>query len=363
MPSLLWDEGTAYDLFVSLNVLHRPVTFGVRPSWAAGVRSRLPASQREYIEKIQSFLPVPLSWLYLLPAEAKNAAGALNTLAQLPAAERLTSLLITPTTPIEATVALHQLALCQTWSSAEQEVLRTVLLRRGIFPRPNTMKNLCEAWIDLSAAGEQLLQALNTYYQVFFKEEEERIRPFLQASMKEAQNLATKLPLTQLLEELSHGVRFEQAKSTSRVILVPSYWSSPLVFYDHLSGEASALNQPPASHTPLMMLFGIRSDSHDLTPGETLPQDLVDAMKAIAVPTRLRILRYLSGSPLTPSELSKRLRLRPPTVIHHLNELRLAGLVEIRVPADGERAYQLRRDALMDTLSLLTEFLTPERIS
>ena len=109
------------------------------------------------------------------------------------------------------------------------------------------------------------------------------------------------------------------------------------------------------------MAFDLIPD--DLTPGETLPQDLVDAMKAIAVPTRLRILRYLSGSPLTPSELSKRLRLRPPTVIHHLNELRLAGLVEIRVPADGERAYQLRRDALMDTLSLLTEFLTPENIS
>src|SRR5512135_452092 len=100
MPTIRWDEGTAYDFFVSLYVLHRPEKFGLRPSWAAGVRSRLPAPQRDFLEKVQSFLPVPLSWLYLLPAEAKNVAGALHTLVQIPAAERLPSLLITADTPI-----------------------------------------------------------------------------------------------------------------------------------------------------------------------------------------------------------------------------------------------------------------------
>ena len=119
MTVLFWDEGTAYDLFVSLYVLHRPATFGVRPSWAAGVRSRLPAAQRDFLEKVQSFLPVPLSWLYLLPAEAKTAAGALHALAQLPTAERLPLLFITADTPIEARNALREITLRQTWSSAE----------------------------------------------------------------------------------------------------------------------------------------------------------------------------------------------------------------------------------------------------
>ena len=99
MPALNWDEGTAYDFLVSLFVLHHPTLFGARASWAAGVRSRLPTTQREFLEKVQSYLPVPLSWLYLLPAEAKNTAGALLTLAQLPAAERLPSLPITAETP------------------------------------------------------------------------------------------------------------------------------------------------------------------------------------------------------------------------------------------------------------------------
>ena len=47
LPRLLWDWGTAYDLFVSLDVLHDPTYFGVRGSWAAGVRARLPAAVRE----------------------------------------------------------------------------------------------------------------------------------------------------------------------------------------------------------------------------------------------------------------------------------------------------------------------------
>ena len=96
------------DFIVSQDVLHRPAVFGARASWAAGVRSRLPTAQRDYLEQVQSFLPVPLSWLYLLPAEAKTAAGALHALAQLPlpsACHRCSSLLITANTPIEAITA------------------------------------------------------------------------------------------------------------------------------------------------------------------------------------------------------------------------------------------------------------------
>jgi DNA-binding transcriptional ArsR family regulator len=348
MPSLNWDEGTAYDFFVSLYVLHRPAMFGARASWAAGVRSRLPSAQRDFLEKVLSFLPVPLSWLYLLPAEAKNTAGALLALTQLPAAERLPSLLITAETPIEVITALRNINLRQTWTSAEQEVLRAALLRREISSRPNTIFNLCEAWLDLTASGELLLQALNTYYQVFFQEEETRIQPYLQAGLRYAQEQALLQTLPQLLEGLSHGVHFEQAETAQEIILVPSYWSSPLVFYSRLPSDR------------LLVLFGSHPVTHDLTAGETLPADLVDTMKAIADPTRLRILRYLAGCPQTPSQLARLLRLRPPTIVHHLNALRLAGLVEINLPADGERGYSLRREALNQAISLLIDFINPD---
>ena len=41
-----WDIGTAYDFFASLVVLHNPEMYGLPGSWAAGVRSRLPAAAR-----------------------------------------------------------------------------------------------------------------------------------------------------------------------------------------------------------------------------------------------------------------------------------------------------------------------------
>lgn len=100
-----------------------------------------------------------------------------------------------------------------------------------------------------------------------------------------------------------------------------------------------------------MVLFGAHSEAHELTPGETLPPALVERMKAIADPTRLRILRYLASGPMRPSDLARRLRLRPPTVIHHLNALRLAGLVVIILHSEDDRGYQLRREALNETLS------------
>ena len=48
-PQLTWEIGTVYDLFTSLNVIHDPARYGLRGSWAAGVRSRLPVEQREFL--------------------------------------------------------------------------------------------------------------------------------------------------------------------------------------------------------------------------------------------------------------------------------------------------------------------------
>ena len=47
LPELAWDIGTAYDFFISLSVLHTPEEFGLRASWAAGVRSRLSSAHRK----------------------------------------------------------------------------------------------------------------------------------------------------------------------------------------------------------------------------------------------------------------------------------------------------------------------------
>ena len=62
-PKISWDFGTAYDLFISLYVLHHPDVFGLRPPWAAGVRSRLTSEERRTLEIAQDGIYSPFHWI------------------------------------------------------------------------------------------------------------------------------------------------------------------------------------------------------------------------------------------------------------------------------------------------------------
>ena len=100
MTKLLWDTGTAYDFFVSLFVLHYADEFGLRPSWAAGVRQRLSSPQREFLVHLTSFAGISLAWVLGL-ARPKDVATALQAVADLAPADRLPALTLTPETPPE----------------------------------------------------------------------------------------------------------------------------------------------------------------------------------------------------------------------------------------------------------------------
>lgn len=344
-PALSWDLSTAYDLFVSLYVLHHPHRFGLRPSWAAGVRSRLPPGQREFLEKAQSFLPVPLRWLYLLPAGARDAADAVSTLAKIPTAERLATLSHTSEHTPEFTATLRSLSSRQSWTPAELEVIRAFYQRRDIPLKSAALLNLCQAWAHPAEFGDRYLEALQSYYRLFFIEEEQRIRPLLVSGVEHARELARHCSTERLLDTLSHGVHFSDLHSYREVILAPSVWSTPLVFYT------------PIDSTRLFILFGCRPAAQPLTPSASAPEPLVLRLKALADPSRLTILRHLAESPATPGELARYLRLRSPTVVHHLQLLRLAGLIEITLLPSGERRYALRREALQETLPALEAYL------
>ena len=149
----------------------------------------------------------------------------------------------------------------------------------------------------------------------FFSEEEKRILPALQDTVRDAKSLAEKMSLKELLNQLSQGVRFEldMKDSMKRIIMVPSFWTTPLALLAHLDNNFENW----------IFMFGGRPANSSLVPGETVPELLHQTLKALADPTRLRILRYLAQEPLAPAELARRLRLRPPTVIHHLDALRL----------------------------------------
>ena len=130
----------------------------------------------------------------------------------------------------------------------------------------------------------------------------------------------------------------------SKLIFTPAFWTTPLILFDKFDKDT------------LFLTFGARPMDMSLIPGESLPDGLVRSLKALADPTRLKILFYLSHEGLAPSEIARRLHLRAPTVTHHLNELRLAGLVNMTIQGQ-ERKYTARHETLQATFTNLQDFL------
>ena len=337
MTALLWESGTAYDFFISLQVLHQAAAFGLRPAWAAGVRQRLSAPRREFLEKVCSYSVVPLEWIHALP-EPRDSATALSASADLEAAARFEALTLPTDASDEVRTALGAIAARGKWTADEKDLLLKNYDYRGQRLKPVGLEQLLRAWSDPVEAGRRLQAGLEEYARAFFAEEEARLRPALERALERARTLAGSRSVAGLVEQLSHGVQFEALDTFSTLILAASYWSTPLVFHAR-PGPGTAL-----------IVFGARPPVESLAPSAGTPDALVAALKSLADPTRLRILRYLADEPLSPAALARRLRLRPPTVIHHLQALRLAGLVTVRVSQDGGRRYAARLESL-DTIS------------
>ncbi len=342
-----WDIGTAYDFFISLWALHEPENLGLRGSWAAGVRSRIPTPERETLQRITNIV-WPMAWVHSLPAP-KDVATALETMRAIPPAERLSKLL-PPNLPEPIADLRAKVEARGSWSEADQKLLYDELVRDDWKKHPaaevrQAAADFLEMWIDPVTTGETMLAAYEAYQEVFFAEEEARIRPALEAALERGQEQARSIPQwEQLLEVLSQGVRVAKDWDNKTLILVPSYWGTPLALMAQLDEER------------MLFLFGARPADESLIPGEVVPDALYQALKALADPTRLRILRYLTDEPLTPAELARRLRLRPPTVLHHLDALRLARLVIVTLDHEGKR-YAVRPDAVAAMCGLLNRFL------
>jgi len=353
LPRLLWDWGTAYDLFVSLEVLHEPAEFGVRGAWAAGVRARLPAAERETLAQSHSLGCVPLHWIYTLP-EPRDGAAVLWTLGQIRPAERLPVLALAPGV-FSADVAemLRSVAARGTWDEKERDILRTAHPwdeEKPLFS-PEELTTVLNWWAHPEEFGERYLAALRAYQEVFFSEEERRIRPALQGALSRAQELAGRLALPDLLEELSQGLRFDKLPAMVELVLAPSYWTTPLVTFGQVSAERA------------IWLFGARPPDVSLVPGEAVPDAILRVLNALSDPTRLRILHYLVQEPLTPAQLSRLLRLRAPTVTHHLQALRLAGLVQLTLGEGKEvKRYAARLEAIAAAFASLKDFLEKSEV-
>ncbi len=348
---LVWEWGTGYDMFMSMAVLHHPNDFGVDGMWASGIRSRLPAEAREILQQVTPFVEEPYHWVHSLPAP-KDGETVLWALRQVPAEERLLTLVLPHRLdlPGDPVGIVRRVVNQRSWDESDVEALWGALNRGNwhVGAAKEATRQLLDWGTRPAEFGERYLHALRTYYEVFFGEEEQRIAPYLRRGVEQAQEWASELALPELLERLSQGLRLEPLPEHPTWVLTPSFWCSPLVTYGPIDDER------------MFFQFGARPANASLVPGGEVPDALMNVLKALSNPTRLRILHYLTSETLSPAELARRLRLRAPTVTHHLSALRLAGLVYLTVEGEGEGRYAARAETIDNMVVGLGQFLQGE---
>ena len=147
-------------------MLHHPDEYGLRASWAAGVRSLLPAAERKMLEDIQHFLWLPLHWIGGLPAP-KDAASVLWALRQIPADQRPLRMTNPYETPPAIFAALQRVVESRAWDANDLDVFKSFL---GAYKKGHLVKNL-DVYLDWFSRpeemGELYLSALQAYYQAF----------------------------------------------------------------------------------------------------------------------------------------------------------------------------------------------------
>lgn len=80
-----------------------------------------------------------------------------------------------------------------------------------------------------------------------------------------------------------------------------------------------------------------------------------EAFRALADPTRRRILELLRSADLTAGELADHFDMTKPSISHHLNTLKAAGLVDAE--REGESiVYSLNTSVLQDLMSWFYTF-------
>ena len=80
-----------------------------------------------------------------------------------------------------------------------------------------------------------------------------------------------------------------------------------------------------------------------------------EAFKALADPTRRRILELLRSADLTAGELADHFDMTKPSISHHLNTLKAAGLVDVE--REGQSiVYSLNTSVLQNLMSWFYTF-------
>jgi len=330
-----------YDFLVSLRALFNPRTYEATRAWAAATKPKLSSTLAERGRFFFQGHDTSLGYgVTRLVAALKDAAEPQLLIRAVREADpRVLALYMLDTGETsEDALATFDRAL-------HGSVSRAALDRAFKGEAADWSRRARRVLADPDWAGAELASLLEEYLTTVFEAEVPHVARAASDGAARAEELFAVLPSAVAIEQLTGGYTLSPGLALKRITLAPSAFIYPFMAsrVDERAGEA-------------LIVFGVRSDAFVKFDTVPLDPDLVRAVKALADPGRLKVLRLLSRRPMAGPELVAILGLSPPTVHHHLHQLRAAGLVR-QERMKGGMQYAIRRDSAQTLLAALTRLI------
>ncbi len=208
---------------------------------------------------------------------------------------------------------------------------------------------------------DELALVLERFWQTGFRRDWSALEPKMRAESFRMRDLEEELPLEELTRDLRLPVAFDanarelRPKSGApipydridRCFIIPSafntrrWWAK----YETKTGRVSLYFPVLRDATPAN---GIVADDWDMRASTAGPRSSINAesvFRALGDTTRYAIASILARTPTTSAELARSLRVSKPTITHHVQALRRAGLIT-DTPAGGSTKLSLSRETV-----------------
>jgi DNA-binding transcriptional ArsR family regulator len=354
-----------FDVFYALYALAHNAP-SVLESWKKRAIARLP---RDFERVAGQVAPVPLFWP-LLADSLQRTPGEMtfdeiiSNLREMPVEDIKSNILsgiFHEAATVHALVAGKK-SLRQVVAS-EKSKGTTLLDHLGLRPydaSSDAVKALTMLLSQAESFRDELALVLERFWNTGFRRDWSALEPEMRADSFRLRDLVEEVPLQELAGELklpvSVDIKTREIRPRNgapipydridRCVIIPSafntrrWWAKyegktgGVSLYFPIVLDASAANRI-AADTPAMVS---RTVSH-------LDINAESVFRALGDTTRYAIASILARNPTTSAELSRSLRVSKPTITHHVQALRAAGLIA-ETPAGGSTKLSLSRETV-----------------
>jgi DNA-binding transcriptional ArsR family regulator len=366
-----------FEMFYALNILSTSAPSSLDP-WKERALLRLP---RDFDRVAKRIAPVALFWPLLADA-LQNTPGEmtfeemLSTVRGIPAEEFKANILsgIFHDAPTVQSLTAGKRSLRQVLTS-DALPGGELLTHFGLRPysaKSDAVNAITSLLSDPASFRDELALVLQRFWQTGFNRDWAVLEPLLRAEAFHLRDLHENASLAELTRELNlplaviedtqelrpktgSAIRFD---SVDRCYVVPSafntrrWWAKyetraqRFSLYFPIAREAASPNRIVEEDRPARE--PVRRSQHAV--------NAESVFRALGDTTRYAIASVLARTPTTSAELARSLKVSKPTITHHVQALRAAGLIE-EEPGGGSTRLSLNRETVAALSSAAVEHL------